>query len=100
MTYSVPLRANLVVNSEHITVFPASVLRFNSDKLGLMALPVELPPQTSPIAIVTLRHRVLSPAAQLFSSELRLFAKTVAARAAEENAALRSAAFHAGRFWL
>jgi DNA-binding transcriptional LysR family regulator len=96
MTYSVPLRANLVVNSEHITVFPASVLRFNWDNLGLMALPVELPPQTWPIAIVTLRHRVLTPAAQLFCSQLRAFAASVA----EENAALRSAALQAGRFWL
>jgi DNA-binding transcriptional LysR family regulator len=96
MTYSVPLRANLVVNSEHLTVFPASVLRFNWDNLGLMALPVELPPQTWPIAIVTLRHRVLTPAAQLFCSQLRAFAACVA----EENAALRSAALQAGRFWL
>jgi DNA-binding transcriptional LysR family regulator len=96
MTYSVPLRANLVVNSEHITVFPASVLRFNWDNLGLMALPVELPSQTWPIAIVTLKHRVLAPAAQLFCSQLRVFA----ARVTEEDAALRSADLQAGRFWL
>jgi DNA-binding transcriptional LysR family regulator len=100
MTYSVPLRANLVVNSEHLTVFPASVLRFNRDGLGLMALPVDLPPQTWPIAIVTLRHRVLTPAAQLFCKQLRVFAKTIAARAEEETAAFRDAGFHAGRFWL
>ena len=100
MTYSVPLRANLVVNSEHITVFPASVLRFNWDNLGLMALPVDLPPQTWPIAIVTLRHRVLNAAAQLFCNQLRVFAKTLAARLEEDNAALRSAALQAGQFWL
>jgi DNA-binding transcriptional LysR family regulator len=100
MTYSVPLRANLVVNSEHITVFPASVLRFNCDSLGLMALPVELPPQRWPIAIITLTHRVLGPAGQLFCNQLRVFAKALAARVEEDDAALRSAAFHAGRFWL
>ncbi len=96
MTYSVPLRANLVVNSERITVFPASVLRFNWDNLGLMALPVDLPSQAWPIAIVTLKHRVLTPAAQLFCSQLRAFAT----RVTEEDRALRAVDFQAARFWL
>jgi DNA-binding transcriptional LysR family regulator len=96
MTYSVLLRANLVVNSEHLTVFPASVLRFNWDNLGLVALPVDLPSQTWPIAIVTLKHRVLTPAAQLFCTQLRAFA----ARVKEEETALRAVDFQAGRFWL
>jgi DNA-binding transcriptional LysR family regulator len=93
MTYSVPLRVNLVVDSERVTVFPASVLRFNRDNLGLMALPVELAPQTWPIAIVSLRNRVLSPAAQLFCKQLRVFSRTVAARRDEDDATLRSAGF-------
>jgi DNA-binding transcriptional LysR family regulator len=93
MTYSIPLRVNLVVDSERITVFPASVLRFNRDHLGLIALPVELPPQTWPIAIVSLRNRVLNPAAQLFCKQLRVFSRTVAARPDEKDATLRSAGF-------
>jgi DNA-binding transcriptional LysR family regulator len=93
MTYSVPLRVNLVADSERITVFPASVLRFNRDNLGLSALPVELPPQAWPIAIVSLKDRVLNPAAQLFCEQLRVFSRTVAARPVEENATWRSAGF-------
>lgn len=83
MTYSVPLRVSMVVNSEHITVFPSSVLRFNTDNLGLAALPVELPTQVWPIAIVTLRNRIVSPAAQLFCDELRAFARTLLRRDAK-----------------
>jgi DNA-binding transcriptional LysR family regulator len=90
MTYSIPLRVNLAVNSEHITVFPASVLRFNRDGLGLLALPVELPPQVWPIAIVTLRNRTLNPAAELFCGHIRAFLKTLATRLEETSAASRS----------
>jgi DNA-binding transcriptional LysR family regulator len=93
MTYSVPLRVDLVADSQRIAVFPASVLRFNRDNLGLSALPVELPPQTWPIAIVSLKNRVLNPAAQLFCEQLRVFARTVAPRLDEENATLRSPGF-------
>jgi DNA-binding transcriptional LysR family regulator len=79
VTYSVPLRISMVANSEYITVFPASILRFNHD-LGLVTLPVELPPQVWPIAIVTLRNRVMTPAAQLFCEEVRAFARTLVGR--------------------
>jgi DNA-binding transcriptional LysR family regulator len=80
MTYSILLRVNLVVNSEHLTVLPASVLRFNRDGLGLRALPVELPPQDWPTAIVTLRNRTLNPAAELFCDHVRAVSKTLAMR--------------------
>ena len=77
MTYSVPLRVNLVASSEHITVFPGSILRFNGDSLGLLALPVDLPPQVWPVAIITLRNRTLNPAGELFCHHVRAFAKTL-----------------------
>ncbi len=100
MTYSVPLRVNLVVNSEHITVFPASVLRFNGDNLGLVTVPVELPPQVWPIAIVTLRNRTLNPAGELFCHHVRAFAKTLNPAGLSEDSAAFTFDLPASQLWL
>jgi DNA-binding transcriptional LysR family regulator len=102
MTYSVPLRVDLVADSDRVTVFPASILRFNRDNLGLVVLPVELPPQVWPIATVTMRNRTLSSAAQLFCDHVRTCTKALAERmpaAAGSEQACHDA--DAGRrFWL
>jgi DNA-binding transcriptional LysR family regulator len=80
MTYSVPLRVNLVADGGHIAALPASVLRFNRQNSGLSVLPIELPPQDWPVAIVTLKNRVLSAAAQLFCEHVRTVTKALAAQ--------------------
>jgi DNA-binding transcriptional LysR family regulator len=99
VTYSVPLRVSLVANSDRITAFPASVLRFNRDNLGLAILPVELPPQVWPIAIVTLRNRTLPSPAHRFCDHVRAFTKALGlGLVPDANASSGGEA--ARRFWL
>jgi DNA-binding transcriptional LysR family regulator len=85
MTYSVPLRVNLAASGAHIAALPASVLRCNPANFGLTALPVELPQPDWPVAIVTLKNRVLGVAAQLFCAHVRTVAKALAAQTIVEN---------------
>ena len=85
MTYSVPLRVNLVASGAHIAAIPASVLRFNPGHFGVSVLPIDLPPQNWPVAIVTLKNRVLSAAAQLFCEHVRTVTKALAAQPVLES---------------
>jgi DNA-binding transcriptional LysR family regulator len=59
---SLNLRNSLLATWDFLTTLPGSVLRFTRVK----TLPVELPCHRQPIAIITLKNRTLSPAAQLF----------------------------------
>jgi DNA-binding transcriptional LysR family regulator len=70
-------RAAVTTNSPHLlyamvhtgrflSVAPLSNLRFSGSRLGLKALPVDLLIQLSPIGIVTLKNRTISPAGHLF----------------------------------
>jgi len=70
-TFSVPLRAGLLASGSFITTFPSSVLSFYGDPFGLEALPIEMPPQPWPIAIVTLKDRTLPAVARLFVDHVR-----------------------------
>jgi DNA-binding transcriptional LysR family regulator len=85
MTFSVPLRTNLVATGDFITVLPGSVLRFNHDQFALKALPIELPGRPWPVAIATLKNRMLSPAAQHFIDHVRAFTRSVVPAAAAEK---------------
>ena len=64
--YSLALRATLLASGRFVTVVPGSVLRYSGERLSLKVLPVELPSWQQPVAVLTLRNRVLSPVAQLF----------------------------------
>ena len=41
-------------------------MHFNAKRLSLKTLPIELPTQPYPVAIVILKNRTISPVAQLF----------------------------------
>lgn len=77
-TFSVPLRTALLADGPFITALPASVLRFNTDRFALKALPLALPPRPWPVAVVTLKGRTLSPVAELFIDHIRAFTRAVA----------------------
>ncbi len=77
-TFSIHLRNNLVGSGQFITALPASVLRVNGKRHSLKELPIQLPGQQSPVAIVTLRNRTLGPAVQLFIQCAREVAKSMA----------------------
>jgi DNA-binding transcriptional LysR family regulator len=81
-TLSIPLRNELVATGQFITLLPASVIHTFGTRYALKVLPVELPAHRSPVGIVTLRNRTLSPVVQLFIQCARDVAKGVAARTA------------------
>jgi DNA-binding transcriptional LysR family regulator len=74
-TLSLHLRAALLERGDFLSAFPPELLsRYPSIK----ALPIDLKLQPRPIAIVQLKNRTLSHAAEIFISELRAAAKASA----------------------
>jgi DNA-binding transcriptional LysR family regulator len=71
-TLSLHMRAALLESGDFVSAFPPELLECYP---SIKALPVDLGLQPRPIAIVTLKNRTLSPAAELFISELRTAAK-------------------------
>ena len=60
------LQTALIGTGRFLSILPGSFLRFNGKRLGLKALPIELPIPPRPVGIVTLKNRTVSPLAQLF----------------------------------
>jgi DNA-binding transcriptional LysR family regulator len=71
-SYSLHMRAALLERGDLLSAFPPDLLGHYP---AIKALPVDLGLQPRPIAIVTLKNRALSPAAELFISEMRKAAK-------------------------
>jgi DNA-binding transcriptional LysR family regulator len=61
---SLQLTAMLLASGQYLSMFPASLLRFNTH-LPFKALSVNLPNPTRPVGIVTLKGRTSSPVANL-----------------------------------
>jgi DNA-binding transcriptional LysR family regulator len=78
-TFSLHLRFHLAAMSDYVTAVPRSTLHVSEQRFGLSALPVRLPHRPWPIAIVTLKHRTLSPVVALFLERLRTYVKETAA---------------------
>lgn len=72
---SMPLQAALAATGRFLTVMPASYLRFGPGQTSLRIVPVELRVSPAPIGLATLKHRVISPAANLFIETLRAVVK-------------------------
>jgi DNA-binding transcriptional LysR family regulator len=77
VTFSQHVRYHLLAKGRHITTLPASALHFNAEYFSLKVLPVELPYLPRPIVIVTVKNRMVSPAARLFIDCAREAAKSV-----------------------
>ena len=75
---SLNLRNSLLATGRFLTVIPGSVLRFGSHPVPHKVLPIELPRWRLPVAIITLKNRTVSPAAQLFIDHARELAKPLA----------------------
>src|SRR5262249_6452364 len=78
LTFSLPLRAGLLATGEFLTVVPESLMKFGAQNLSLHALPVDLPRWRSPVAIIRLKNRSLSPAAKVFVQAAHQVAKPLA----------------------
>jgi DNA-binding transcriptional LysR family regulator len=76
-TSSIHLRQHLASRGDYIAVLPRSVFRLSAKQYSLKELPIKLSAKPSPVAIVTLRKRTLTPAVQVFIER----ARRVAARA-------------------
>jgi DNA-binding transcriptional LysR family regulator len=79
-TDAVNVRIRLTATRGFLTVFPASMLKFNVKHESLRVLPVELPTTRRQVGILTLKNRTLSPLAQLFIDCAREFAGPPAAK--------------------
>ncbi len=84
---SILLRNHLLATGRFLTVLPDSVLRYNAKQWSLKALPIDLRIKPRPIAIVTLKHRTVSPVVQLFIEQVRAVAKTMFAPADSKRGA-------------
>ena len=76
------VRISLLANGRFLTIVPSSILSF-SKRPDIKILPIELQYVRVPIGIVTLKHRTLSPVAQLFIENAREAAKPLAKRMGE-----------------
>lgn len=77
-TLSITLRNELVSTGRFVTLLTASVVHTFGKRYALKVLPVELPHHRSPVGIVTLKNRTLTPVVRLFAQYARDVAKAVA----------------------
>src|SRR5215510_891275 len=80
LTLSVTLRTHLLANGPYIAAFAKSVLRLKADRYALKVLPIDLPSRPSPIVILTLKNRTLSPIVERFIASAREVVKPLASR--------------------
>jgi DNA-binding transcriptional LysR family regulator len=71
------LRVNLLATGPFVTAIPSSVLRLNAGRHSLKLLPIDLDIRGYPVAILTLKNRVLSPLAAFFIDHVREIAKSM-----------------------
>jgi DNA-binding transcriptional LysR family regulator len=68
---------HLLATGRFLSLLAQSVLQSAAQKWPIKVLPIDLAGTTQPIAVVTLKHRALSPVAQRFIEELRAVAKSM-----------------------
>jgi len=82
----IEMQHELLMTGRFMALIPRSVLRFSSRRGSITVLPVELPSdlvsRLSPLGILTLKKRTLSPVAQLFLRTIREIARTKRSQAA------------------
>ncbi len=80
LTFSVHMRANLLATGQYITMLPSSILNLHAAGCSLKQLSVDIPVLPWPIAVVTLKNRVLSPVVERFIECTREVAKALSGR--------------------
>ena len=73
--HSVQMQGALLATGRFITILPETMMHFSAQRLGLKALPVDLPIEPTPVAIVTLKDRELPPVGKLFIERARTIAR-------------------------
>ena len=75
-TGSYHARFSLLATGRFLSVRTKQALKFQGSQPLIRALPVELPMTRSPVAIMTLKNRTLTPIARLFIEQARAIAKS------------------------
>ena len=78
---SLALRNHLLATGRYVSILPRSMLLFGLRPLRVKILPVTLPGIDGPFELVTLKNRMLSPAADLFIKGAREMARSIAGSA-------------------
>jgi DNA-binding transcriptional LysR family regulator len=78
--HSIQMQNALLATGRFITILPETMMHFAAQRLGLKVLPVDLPIEPTPVAIVTLKDRELPPVGNLFIERARSFAQPLAKR--------------------
>ena len=73
MTFSVHLRMGMLASGQFITTFPNAILQLQPNRRSIKILPVDLPDRPWPVAIVTLKNRMLNPVVARFIAHIRDF---------------------------
>jgi DNA-binding transcriptional LysR family regulator len=76
-SFSQALRTQLMATGRFVAAIPASTLGADGTDRALKILPVALPDKPWPVAMITLKNRTLSPAAQQFVETARAAAKAM-----------------------
>jgi DNA-binding transcriptional LysR family regulator len=92
VSYSLNVRTSLLATGRFLAIIPASVLRFGTTPSVLEVLPCALPPSLQPVAVTTLKNRMLSPTAKLFIDSARAVAAPLAKANAREAVKTRAKA--------
>lgn len=72
---SILARYGLLATGRFLTVLPRTVLHFSGKSLALRRVPVDMPDQSYPVGIMTLKHRMMNPVADRFVACARDVAK-------------------------
>jgi DNA-binding transcriptional LysR family regulator len=75
VTASFPMRCAMLTAGRFVTMAPASIARLPRKNAALRVLTIDLPTSIRPAAVITLKKRPLSPAAELFVNCAREIAK-------------------------
>jgi|SRR5690242_2434168 len=75
VTPAIQIHCGLVATGRYLAIFPGSLLQFGLQHMDLKILPVRWSAKHAPVGITTLKHRKLSPTADLFIGVAREVAK-------------------------
>jgi DNA-binding transcriptional LysR family regulator len=84
-TFSLALRKELLATGRFVAAIPASTLRHDALDAPLKVLSVQLPDKPWPVAMITLKNRMLSPTAQSFVACARVATKAIPLRRARRH---------------
>ena len=75
---SIQMNNALLADGNYLAIYPGSILRLSAERLSIKVLNVDLPVRSTPLGIVTLKARTMTPVARLFIERARAMAKSLA----------------------